>query len=262
MKTLSLQRDKRANHELEAAAIYLHRNVEFFLKFKIPQIVELCRVAETVTIQGHNILFRQGQVGQAFYVVLGGEVEVWVDDGQAGSPTRAPTRNEAAILANMSKNYLNLVSDLGKKVSTLYPGDIFGERALDAATSNAERAASIVTCNDMTDLLIIHKEDYLSLVYTIMNSDSMDRLSLLRHTEIFRSVDVVHLKALARYMEPRRYKIDDIVYAAGDPAEEMIITEVGECTVLTEVIEDSEKKLRADKNLKGIMYFNSIACNC
>ncbi len=223
--------------------MYLHRNVSFFLKFTLAQIVELCRVAETTVIQGHNILFLQRQIGQAFYVVLGGEVEVWVDTDSTAS--RPPlSRSQLAIMANMSKNYLNLVSDLGEKVSTLHVGEVFGERALDPASSNSQRAASIVTCNEFTELLIIHKEDYLSLVYTITNTDSMDRLSLLRRTEMFRAVDVVHLKALARFMEPRRYKIDDTIYSAGDNALEMVVIEVGECRVQIDVMEDSDKKLR------------------
>lgn len=243
IKTLSAIRERRTNHELEASAVYLHRNVPFFLKFTLPQIVELCRVSETTVIQGHNILFRQRQIGQAFYVVLGGEVEVWVDS--ASTTTRPPpSRSQLAIMASMSKNYLNLVSDLGEKVSTLHVGDVFGERALDPASSNAQRAASIVTCNEFTELLIIHKEDYLSLVYTITNSDSMDRLSLLRRTEMYRAVDVIHLKALARFMEPRKFKIDDVVYSAGDNALEMIIIEIGECRVQLDVMENSDQKLK------------------
>lgn len=243
LQALSMVREMRANHELEAAAVYLHRNIPYFINLTLPQIVELCRVAETTTIQGHNILFRQGQIGQAFYVVLSGEVEVWVDDSKEFglSPSRPAntSRSESTNITNTSKNYLNLVSDLGKKVATLTAGDVFGEKALE--DGNSERRASIVTCVDFTDLMVILKDDYLNLVYTIMNSDSMDRLSLLRRTEMFRAVDVKHLKVLARFMEPRRFKIDEALYKSGENATEMLITESGECKVLLDVKEDSVK---------------------
>jgi len=254
MQVLSTIREKRTNYELEAAAVYLHSNIPFFIRFTLPQIVELCRVAETVSIQGHNILFRQGQTGQAFYVILGGEVEVWVDETKGPNAVMKSSgsitgRSEATALTNTSKNYLNLVSDLGKKVAALSTGDVFGEKALENGNIQSERMASIVTCVDYTDLLVIYKEDYHNLVYTIMNSESMDRLSLLRRTEMFRSVDVVHLKVLARFMEPRRYKIDEALYKAGESAVEMIITLRGECRVLTDVTEDLNKRKNKRRTL-------------
>ena len=62
ISTLSKVRDKRTNMELEAAAQYLRSRSLFFQKFTLTQLMELGRVAETVTIYGRSILFKQGCV--------------------------------------------------------------------------------------------------------------------------------------------------------------------------------------------------------
>jgi CRP-like cAMP-binding protein len=226
---LSKIREKRTNQELDAVAAYLWRRIPFFQKFTTEQLVELCRVAETVSIWGRSMLFKQGQSGQAFYVILTGTVEVWVQSDNSA----------ASNVAKVHVKPNDLTEGLGNKVNQLVSGDVFGERALENDTS--QRMASIVTCEDKTELLVIAKEDYHNLVYVMMHIDSMSRLSLLRKTELFRSVDVVHLKVLARFMEPRKYNRDEPLFIAGRKAIEMIIIEKGECRAETIIREGYEK---------------------
>ena len=227
LRILAKMRDKRSNKELDAVAQYLFRRIPFFQKFNMEQLIELCRVAETVSVWGRSILFKQGQLGQAFYVILSGTVEVWVnrETGTAASG--------AAATHSRNNRSSDLTAGLGDKVNELVSGEIFGERALESEDSM--RMASIVTCDGNTELIVISREDYHNLVYVMMHSDSMARLSLLRKTELFRSVDVMHLKGLARFMEPRQYQINEVIYKSGTKATEIIIIESGECRVETEV---------------------------
>eukprot|EP00981_Chlorochromonas_danica_P006869 scaffold1498_cov180-Ochromonas_danica.AAC.20 len=115
VKILSKVREKRSNQELDAVAAYLYRRVPFFQKFTMQHVVELCRVAETVTIWGRSVLFKQGQIGQAFYVILSGTVEVWVNDsGVVGGTTTAyvPRHNRA----------MDVTDGLGSRVNQLVTG--------------------------------------------------------------------------------------------------------------------------------------------
>jgi len=224
---LSKMRDKRSNEELDAVAGYLFRRIPFFQRFTMPQLIELCRVAETVSVWGRSILFKQGSIGQAFYVVLTGTVEVWVNN-------QAETNNTP--MNRIQHKASNDVTDgLGVKVNQLVSGEIFGERALESEDSM--RMASIVTCEGNTELIIISREDYHNLVYVMMHADSMNRLTLLRRTDLFRTVDVQHLKSLARFMEPRKYQLNEALYKVGTKALEIIIIESGECRVETEIRE-------------------------
>lgn len=113
VKILSKVREKRSNQELDAVAAYLYRRIPFFQKFTMQHVVELCRVAETVTIWGRSVLFKQGQIGQAFYVILNGTVEVWVhDNSSADKPAAARARPGAQ----------DVTDGLGSRVNQLVTG--------------------------------------------------------------------------------------------------------------------------------------------
>lgn len=240
---LSKMRDKRSNQELDAVAGYLFRRIPFFQRFTMPQLIELCRVAETVSVWGRSILFKQGSIGQAFYVVLTGTVEVWVNN-QAEVTVTPMNRIQ-------HKASTDVTDGLGVKVNQLVSGEIFGERALESEDSM--RMASIVTCEGNTELIIISREDYHNLVYVMMHADSMNRLTLLRRTDLFRTVDVQHLKSLARFMEPRKYQLNEPLYKVGTKALEIIIIESGECRVETEIREglDAEEQAELEKQKRN-----------
>ena len=109
--------------------MYLQINIGFFNKFSIPQIVELCRVSESLTLYSASLLFRQGSVGQAFYAILDGYVEVWREDSQENVENNY---NEGLKKKSKKKNrnQEDLYSGLGKKVNTFGPGCFFGEEVL------------------------------------------------------------------------------------------------------------------------------------
>eukprot|EP01038_Epipyxis_sp_PR26KG_P005674 gene5674-7832_t len=246
IKILSKAREKRNNRELEAVASYLSRRIQFFQKFSTEQLIELCRVAETLSLWGRSILFKQGQIGQAFYVILTGNVEVWVDNSNAegasmdtaAAVTSTGSTNKLANKGNQKKTN-DLTDGLGKMVNLLVTGDQFGERALENESSR--RMGSIITCDGLTELLIISKEDYHNLVYMMVHAGSMERLSLLRKTEIFRTTNVVHLRGLARFMEPRKYQIGEVLLQAGNKTTDLIIIQHGECEAEVEIMIGTER---------------------
>jgi CRP-like cAMP-binding protein len=65
-------------------------------------------VAEILHVHPGTILFKQGQIGQAFYIILSGRAEVYVN---------SQTEEGVTILVN-----------------TMGPGSAFGERALESAS--------------------------------------------------------------------------------------------------------------------------------
>ncbi|RYG70282.1 hypothetical protein EON64_00610 [archaeon] len=128
----------------------------------------------------------------------------------------------------------------------MYVGDCFGERALE--NEDSLRMASIVTGEDSTELLVLSREDYNNLVFLTMQGDSAHKLKLLRKTDLFRTLDSVHLQAVTRYMEPRKYQIDEHIVTAGKRAMEMVIIETGECRAVTEITEGYEKMTDEQKS--------------
>jgi CRP-like cAMP-binding protein len=210
IKMLSKSRTKRTSTEIETCATYLHKQISFFHKFNIDQMQELVRVADVVSIFSRQLLFKQGSVGQAFFVVLGGTVDVYV---------------------NSSRDQVSMTDEktFGNKVNTVEEGNSFGERALE--NDNSLRMGSVFTCDGTTDLFCISKVDYQNLVQVMLNGDSMEKISLLRKTYLFCNVDVKHLRILSKFMENRTYRIDDELITVDEPSDNMIIISAGECKI-------------------------------
>lgn len=149
---------------------FLERRNNFFQKFNSEQRLELCRVLELVSIYGKNTLFKQGSVGQAFYIILSGQVDVLVKNGTETEDSSNPD---------------------GILVNTLYAGGSFGERAFEGPENL--RAATVITGEGLTELLVISKEDYLSLVSVMVKGEMAFKCAVLRKTLTFKNVDFHHL---------------------------------------------------------------------
>jgi len=231
LKVLAKRREMRTALEIEAVASYLNWRIPFFKKFSPDQQLELCRVADAVSVWGRSVLFKQGSIGQAFYIVLSGSVEIWVANAEQMAANNALALAAANGTLNLSQKAATEIMEqgLGVMVATLTVGDIFGERALE--NEDSMRMASVLTCDQTTDLIIISREDYHKLVSALMHEETMTKITLLRKTDIFKDVEAYQLKELARYMVKKRYELDDTLFTCGSKAFEMIITDVGECRV-------------------------------
>jgi CRP-like cAMP-binding protein len=91
MSVLSKARHWRNDNEIDHVSKYLKQRIPFFERFSLDQQQELCRIAETTSLTEQTILFKQGQVGQAFYIVLHGSVDVYVTGVDKESREREPS---------------------------------------------------------------------------------------------------------------------------------------------------------------------------
>jgi CRP-like cAMP-binding protein len=203
IRVLSLTRDKRKTNELHAVAEYLANHVPFFRKFSKEQREEMCRMCELVRVWGKTVLFKQGSIGQAFYIILTGSVDVVV----------AHTNDEGANTEIM--------------VNTLHEGASFGERALES--EDLIRTASIVTSESLTELIIISREEYQRIVSVMREGDMMERVRLLRKTQQFSCIELPYLHELAKLMESKIFRLDTVLYSLGEVSKEIFFIHKGEC---------------------------------
>lgn len=203
IRVLSLTRDKRKANELHAVAEYLANHVPFFKKFSKEQREEMCRMCELVRVWGKTVLFKQGSIGQAFYIILTGSVDVIV--------THVNDEGESVDIL----------------VNTLHEGASFGERALES--EDLIRTASIITSESLTELIIISREEYQRIVSVMREGDMVDRVRLLRKTQQFSSLELPYLHEVAKLMESKIFRLDTILYSLGEPSKEIFFIHKGEC---------------------------------
>ena len=224
VKILSKARSKRTPLEIETCATFFERKIPFFQNFNFEQLCELARVAECICVYGKQILFKQDQLGTAFYVSLTGKVSVWIEEHYKDKDQI--TNTDSSTKSSIKRD---ITDGLGKCVTILPEGTHFGERALE--NDDSKRMASVVTDEDLTELIIISKVDYHNLISVMLSAENMNKVAVLRKTDIFSDFDVLHLNIMAKFMEQKIFKIDEVLFTAGTKAVEMVICSCGECRV-------------------------------
>lgn len=147
-------------------------SIPAFADFTDQQLLLLEQRAEIKRYHNGDIIFRQGEIGENFYVIHAGTVDVCIQPS-------------AAKLARNSE-------DIGKPCNSLSQGSYFGERAL--MTMEA-RAASIRCTSDELVCLVFSKETYEEVISgssALLGRDISDNIdwskdhetrSLFKHVE-------------------------------------------------------------------------------
>jgi CRP/FNR family cyclic AMP-dependent transcriptional regulator len=136
-----------------SALVELLRGVELFAGLDAGQLAQLAAITRLEEIQDGDVVFSQGEQGQALYVIDAGQVEVIL-----------PNSRTAAFLG---------------------PGQIFGEMAL---VDYGLRSATIRCASGTARLAVIQREDFERLCaadtaigYVVMRNVASDLSFKLRH---------------------------------------------------------------------------------
>ena len=158
-----------AVEETAAVMRFLH-DVPIFAELPTGTLFGVAEKMKRVTIPEGRLIFRQGDAAELFYLIRGGTAEVWVRED-----TR-PTGGNGTSHADISNP---VPEDLGQKVATLGPGEVFGERALLTGDS---RSASLVSAGPGP--LVAYQLSKASFQQALSASESLDeqlrKLSFLR----------------------------------------------------------------------------------
>ena len=141
--------------------------VDHFRDCTQAQLEEVARLSERVQVGGGEVLAREGRIGREFFLILSGSVSV--------------TQN-------------------GRRVNTLGPGDFFGELA---AINPGPRNATVTALCDL-DVLIIGPREFNAMAEIPGFRDAL----LKNMARRLRTVDA-RLAAALDDQEPRRTTLDD-----------------------------------------------------
>ena len=155
----------RAMEEVELCCKVI-ANIHFFNKLSRQAMLGVVQNMRLRSMPDNSVLFKQGDTGQEFFVILTGSVSIHqrrvgmtpvagqtrgggnaAGASQPGSPTKAESQN--------------LEQQYGRCVTTLHPGDGFGERAL---LQTSIREASAITSSPV-ELLVVHKMGFNTMIH-------------------------------------------------------------------------------------------------
>lgn len=219
---------KRISEAVKANFLFQHLNKR--------QTSDLYSVMSAVEIKKGEIVIRQGDEGDRFYVVDSGDYDVRVsgaDDDHSGS-----------------------VETLGEVVHT-YRGEThssFGELAL---MYSKPRAASVVAATNGL-LWALDRHAFRSI---LMKSDSQEIIKCLRKVEILESLAISQLKRLNDVLTEVTYDDGDHMITQGDVGDQFYILTTGKavCTVKIECPDSGAVSFKEVLHLKEFDYFGERA---
>lgn len=191
---------------------YFVKTLKFFHGMVATFVRELCTVIDFIIIQPNTYVFREGEVGDLFYIVLSGTVDVKINKVDYRGNT-IPT-----------------------KITTLRDGAHFGELAL--MKGQGKRSASIVTVTSC-EFLTISEADYNNILSKLQKADLREKIALLGQFSICHNTiwTAAMIQEVAYVLTMRRYGIGEELIRAGSKANEIFFIARGEAAV-TEMIQD------------------------
>ena len=155
------------------------------------------------SIQAELNVFKQGDTGNLFYIVLRGEVDVFV--------------------SHMGMQF---------KAVTLPAGGSFGERAL----LTSEPRAATVTCVQDSDFLVISKRDYLRVLREVHEREFSQKILFLKTVRYFEDLPTKIIEDIAAKFTKKRFGSNELIVKEGERRTHLYIIRNGECRTLKRII--------------------------
>ncbi|CAD8113940.1 unnamed protein product [Paramecium primaurelia] len=206
-KLLYIQKDQRDENILSEIAS-IAKQIGFLSKYKDrPYFTALCKHLYMQTFQPNSCIFKQGDEGDKFYVILNGSVRVLID--------QATTLKDVMIK---------------KEVAQLKKGEFFGEMALQF---NLKRTATIIT-NEITDLIILENEAFQQFMLAdhMQTERVKETINFLEQLDIFQGFSNKIMVSLSTKCIQNRHKHQTILLKAGTVPNKLFIIKSGCVTVI------------------------------
>ena len=187
--------------------------VKFVRELTMKTRMDLCKFVGYLRHAEGETLFRQGDPGEFFYVVLSGSVDVLIRD---------PGGKE-------------------HQVATLFNGDSFGELAL--MQEGNTRGASIVAKEDC-EFLTLGREDYGAILRTQSEKSVSEKVTHLESMPLFKHVDHDTVQSMAYVLSAREYPRNTLVFKQGEEVEDVFFIASGAVRLVREV--ESRETLRRE----------------
>nr|KAJ3422982.1 hypothetical protein HK105_005107 [Polyrhizophydium stewartii] len=202
----------------------LLRSVKAFAKVADVLLRELCSVVTVAQVDRNRIVFRQGDHGTCWYVILNGAVDVLANNtGQPAEWTRRSwVKQEGLSIATIEALELRQESWF---LVRLEKGQGFGELAL---VNDAKRAASIVTA-EPTTLLRVEKRDYNRILRFVHDMEQKEKILLVRKTSVLQDLEELEVKIVADVIQMRTVPEGTVLLETGHPIAEVGIVSSGKC---------------------------------
>ena len=202
--------DYRKQNHLEflfscAKSIKLFRDMS--QKHGESSLLSCCQHLHYEFIPSGEYIFRYGDIGTKFYIVLSGSVVIYI-----------PSADSGRIVY--------------KEIMTFTSGTSFGELALESSKPRSASAA----CKTDTHFLVLLQKDYQKFMQRLVIEKKNDMINFLHSLPAFSKLNKLAISKLTYNIKEVAFTKGQVIFNEGDLAKEIYIIREGECK-LTKIIQ-------------------------
>lgn len=204
----------------------LVRHVEFFKALEPVVREEMCRVMEIQYFTSGEIVFRKGDPGKYFYVILRGSVSIHV------------------------------TADLSIAANFLEAGTAFGELAL----VNDEPRSATISARENAELLIISKEAYRLILKKQHTREINEKVACFAQLPFSENFDKVSLSGLVKASKVMSVPANFVICRQGEMVFFVYMVKSGACRLLKEIKPPDTPFIRPGESITVDRIFRRPSC--
>ncbi|KAJ3107471.1 hypothetical protein HDU97_004067 [Phlyctochytrium planicorne] len=162
---------------------------------------DLCRVVRYSRFEANRVVFKQGDPGTAWYIILTGSVSVLI--------SKTGHIEDGVVVRQIPK------------------GNGFGDLAL---VTDAPRSATIIT-DERSELIKVEKDDYCRIVKYIHEKENIELYSFIRRMPVFSTWSRSSLMSIVGNMKIKKFQHGEVIYKQGDELKWFYIVKSGHVSV-------------------------------
>ncbi|XP_061184603.1 uncharacterized protein LOC133192625 [Saccostrea echinata] len=204
----------RQDFEIQTLMPWLRKQSQLFSQLKTEYLKDILRNCGQVTFNKDDIIIKQGDQGDCFYMILGGKISIYIlnkEKNEEGDETvpldQIGTRNAKGQLDR---------SKLGIFVTHLGTGVPFGDVAL--MSEDCVRTATIIA-EEETDLLVVDRALYNRAVKEVLAKEYEDKVSFINNNPLFSAWPPRYKKQLTMAMFKEEFTYNTTLVKQGDPVD-------------------------------------------
>ncbi|CAF0733690.1 unnamed protein product [Didymodactylos carnosus] len=223
----------------------LKKKQGIFQKISDEVIHEICKSITLERRRPWEVVIRQGEVGDKFYIILQGSVNIYRLDDDA-KPTTADTTSatiDPSVIADDEKREEVISNYFGNYIVTLGAGFDFGERAL---ITDEPRSATVITATS-TDLLVVERDVFNRTLKSAHEKELQEKTEFINKCPFFSTWNPRMKRLVSLNLERGHFSYDSLLFKQGERADAVYF------------IWSGEVKLTMDPLLHWLQYPNILS---
>ncbi|UJR21571.1 hypothetical protein I4U23_024654 [Adineta vaga] len=205
----------------------LKKKQGIFQKISDDLIYDICKAIMLERRPAWDVVIRQNDPGDTFYIILQGSVNIYRLDDEIPKSSEAEVNFETEFIKvdnDPEKREEFIAQTFGNYIVTLVGGSDFGERAL---ITNEPRSATVMTTSP-TDLLVVDREVFNRTLKSAHEKELQDKTEFINRSPLFSSWSARLKRLVSLSLERGRFAYDSALYKQGTPADAVYFIWSGE----------------------------------